>query len=84
MNSLFTVNVKSLAGSTFFPLFFFFFFFFHLAMIIIDRSPSAADNKISSSGFPIVFSPNNIYSSSKEKVMRINRVITKGKMLSDL
>ena len=41
--------------------FLFFFFFFHLAMIIIDRSPSAADNKISSSGFPIVFSPNNIY-----------------------
>ena len=78
MNSLFTVNVNSLAGSTFFPLFF---FFFHLAMIIIDRSPSAADNKISSSGFPIVFSPNNIYSSSKEKVMRINTVITKGKML---
>ena len=77
MNSLFTVNVNSLAGSTFFPLF----FFFHLAMIIIDRSPSAADNKISSSGFPIVFSPNNIYSSSKEKVMTINTVITKGKML---
>ena len=63
---------------------FFFFFFFHLAMIIIDRSPSAADNKISSSGFPIVFSPNNIYSSSKEKVMRINTVITKGKMLWSL
>ena len=63
---------------------FFFFFFFPLAMIIIDRSPSAADNKISSSGFPIVFSPNNIYSSSKEKVMRINTVITKGKMLWSL
>ena len=79
---VFSVNVNSLAGSTFFPLFFF--FFFHLAMIIIDRSPSAADNKISSSGFPIVFSPNNIYSSSKEKVMRINTVITKGKMLWSL
>ena len=67
-----------------FFIFFFFFFFFDLAMIIIDRSPSAADNKISSSGFPIAFSPNNIYSSSKEKVMRINTVITKGKMLWSL